>query len=210
MQGVVPLNRLLSKSPLSRRPTPNNDVESLRANECQNDRHDLQVTNRPGIPKEDSTVIIQPVRTYDPRLCANATGRQCFLCITANDGADTNPRNRKHHCKHTRPFVCHEPTCERVPGFTYSGGLLRHQREVHQYHGGPKKLPCCPYKDCERGMSRPFTRLTNLKDHLRRKHGDPPIGSNVLPSSVTTISKSSINQVQKKLEFEVAERATVE
>jgi hypothetical protein len=38
----------------------------------------------------------------------------------------------KHMDKHDRPFKCHEPDCNRDRGFTYAGGLSRHQREVHK------------------------------------------------------------------------------
>lgn len=37
----------------------------------------------------------------------------------------------KHMDKHDRPYKCTMIGCEKIPGFTYSGGLLRHQREVH-------------------------------------------------------------------------------
>lgn len=33
--------------------------------------------------------------------------------------------------KHGRPYNFNESTCDQNPGFTYSGGLLAHEREVH-------------------------------------------------------------------------------
>ncbi|KAJ5480241.1 hypothetical protein N7530_005750 [Penicillium desertorum] len=33
----------------------------------------------------------------------------------------------KHMDKHDRPYKCYEPNCDKIQGFTYSGGLLRHQ-----------------------------------------------------------------------------------
>ena len=72
--------------------------------------------------------------------------------------------------KHTRPYVCEEPGCEKIQGFTYSGGLLRHQREVHKQHGGPKTPRMCPHRDCKRSTGAGFSRKENLQEHLRRVH----------------------------------------
>ena len=41
--------------------------------------------------------------------------------------------------KHDRPYKCNVKGCEKLQGFTYSGGLLRHEREVHKMHGGTNK-----------------------------------------------------------------------
>ena len=72
--------------------------------------------------------------------------------------------------KHNRPYVCEEDGCEKIQGFTYSGGLLRHQREVHRQHGGPKASCVCPYRDCKRSTGAGFSRKENLSEHLRRVH----------------------------------------
>jgi len=72
--------------------------------------------------------------------------------------------------KHTRPYVCREPGCEKIQGFTYSGGLLRHEREVHKQHGGPKAPRMCPHRDCKRSSGIGFSRKENLNEHLRRVH----------------------------------------
>ncbi len=73
--------------------------------------------------------------------------------------------------KHTRPYVCKERGCEKIQGFTYSGGLHRHQREVHHQHGGPKASCLCPHQDCKRSVAgRGFTRKENLTEHIRRVH----------------------------------------
>lgn len=72
--------------------------------------------------------------------------------------------------KHDRPYVCTESGCEKIRGFTYSGGLLRHQREVHKKHGGPKAPLMCPHKICKRSTGKGFTRRENLVEHLRRVH----------------------------------------
>lgn len=82
--------------------------------------------------------------------------------------------------KHNRPYVCDEAGCEKIQGFTYSGGLLRHQREVHRQHGGPKASCMCPHRDCKRSTGTGFSRKENLSEHLRRVHRgvgderDPP------------------------------------
>lgn len=76
----------------------------------------------------------------------------------------------KHMDKHDRPYKCLEPGCDKVQGFTYSGGLLRHQREVHKKNTDTKKPLMCPYADCNRSTGNGFTRQENLKEHLRRRH----------------------------------------
>lgn len=72
--------------------------------------------------------------------------------------------------KHDRPYRCPHPSCAKLQGFTYSGGLLRHEREVHGKHGGPKAQLMCPYPDCKRHSGKGFTRKENLNEHLRRVH----------------------------------------
>lgn len=72
--------------------------------------------------------------------------------------------------KHDRPYKCAETGCEKLQGFTYSGGLLRHQREVHKMHGGTKKPMYCPEPNCKRNAGTGFTRKENLSEHIRRVH----------------------------------------
>src|SRR4051812_18086366 len=72
--------------------------------------------------------------------------------------------------KHDRPYKCAAEGCEKLPGFTYSGGLLRHEREVHGKHGGPKNSFNCPHVNCKRHTNKGFSRLENLNEHLRRVH----------------------------------------
>jgi hypothetical protein len=74
--------------------------------------------------------------------------------------------------KHDRPYKCPAEGCEKLPGFTYSGGLLRHQREVHNLHGGPRKQLNCPHLNCKRYSGKGFSRQENLNEHLRRVHTD--------------------------------------
>ena len=71
--------------------------------------------------------------------------------------------------KHNRPYRCAHPDCAKLQGFTYSGGLSRHEREMHGKHGGPKSSIMCPYSNCKR-KDKGFTRQENLKEHIRRIH----------------------------------------
>ncbi len=72
--------------------------------------------------------------------------------------------------KHDRPYKCAAEGCEKLPGFTYSGGLLRHEREVHGKHGGPKNSFYCRHLNCKRHSGKGFSRQENLNEHLRRVH----------------------------------------
>ena len=78
----------------------------------------------------------------------------------------------KHMDRHERPYKCHEPGCEVTQGFTYSGGLLRHQREVHKMHLSSKEPLFCPFPNCIRATGSGFTRKENLEEHKRRRHYD--------------------------------------
>lgn len=73
--------------------------------------------------------------------------------------------------KHDRPYRCPQAQCAKLQGFTYSGGLLRHEREVHGKHGGPKEQLRCTVPECKRHAGKGFTRKENLNEHLRRVHG---------------------------------------
>jgi len=76
--------------------------------------------------------------------------------------------------KHERPYKCKESGCEKLPGFTYSGGLLRHQREVHKIGATRKNSLFCDQPNCKRGPGgEGFTRKENLAEHKRRVHQRP-------------------------------------
>ncbi|OTB09265.1 hypothetical protein M426DRAFT_135405 [Hypoxylon sp. CI-4A] len=79
----------------------------------------------------------------------------------------------KHMDKHDRPYKCLEPGCEKLSGFTYSGGLTRHEKEVHGKRGGSKNKLFCPHGNCKRHEGKFFTRMENLNEHLRRCHTPP-------------------------------------
>lgn len=95
----------------------------------------------------------------------------------------------KHMDKHDRPYKCAVKGCEKLQGFTYSGGLLRHEREVHKMHGGTKKSLFCPFPDCKRSSGSGFTRKENLAEHIRRVHRrsstSADLGHMVIPRSDT-------------------------
>lgn len=98
----------------------------------------------------------------------------------------------KHMDKHDRPYKCMEPGCDKIQGFTYSGGLLRHQREVHKKNINAKKPLMCPYADCNRSTGHGFTRQENLKEHLRRRHMHTENGpSSELPNIVSELDGAS-------------------
>ncbi|KAL2000271.1 hypothetical protein VTN02DRAFT_3334 [Thermoascus thermophilus] len=105
----------------------------------------------------------------------------------------------KHMDKHDRPYKCMEPGCDKIQGFTYSGGLLRHQREVHKKNSSSKKPLMCPYPDCNRSTGNGFTRQENLKEHLRRRHmhtenGTSPELATVQTPDVDSMRAASLSQ----------------
>jgi hypothetical protein len=93
-------------------------------------------------------------------------------CWTLVSRCNSNKVSSKHMDKHDRPYKCPAEGCEKLPGFTYSGGLLRHEREVHNKHGGPRKQLNCPHLNCKRHTGKGFSRQENLNEHLRRVHTD--------------------------------------
>lgn len=111
---------------------------------------------------------------------------------------------QKHMDKHNRPYVCEEPGCEKIQGFTYSGGLLRHQREVHRQHGGPKASCMCPHRDCKRSTGVGFSRKENLYEHLRRVHRgvgnerDPQQAAANAPVSASTLQRLGSDNGSRK------------
>jgi len=98
----------------------------------------------------------------------NTAGK--FECQNCHQIFDRKCEWNKHMDKHERPYKCDKPQCAKLLGFTYSGGLLRHEREVHSMHGGPKEQLFCPIKHCKRHTEQGFTRRENLQEHLRRVH----------------------------------------
>ncbi|KAL2160615.1 hypothetical protein VTH06DRAFT_1303 [Thermothelomyces fergusii] len=129
-------------------------------------------------PKEESPNATTPQRVKaipkpDREVTRNLEGK--FICTWP--GCSEEPKEftrkcewNKHMDKHDRPYKCGAAGCEKLPGFTYSGGLLRHEREVHGKHGGPKNSFYCPHPNCKRHSGKGFSRQENLNEHLRRVH----------------------------------------
>lgn len=130
------------------------------------------------LAKEDSPTATTPSRIKaipkpDREVTKNIEGK--FVCTWPGCSEDIREFGRKcewnkHMDKHDRPYKCAAEGCEKLPGFTYSGGLLRHEREVHGKHGGPKNSFNCPHVNCKRHTGKGFSRLENLNEHLRRVH----------------------------------------
>ena len=87
--------------------------------------------------------------------------------------------------KHERPYKCEAAGCEKLQGFTYSGGLLRHQREVHKMHGGTKDPLYCPFATCKRSQGTGFTRKENRDEHVRRVHRRATDGADLITGKRT-------------------------
>ena len=112
----------------------------------------------------------------------------------------------KHMDKHERPYKCLERGCERLLGFTYSGGLLRHNREVHKKNLSTRNPLYCPFHNCNRNSAsgHGFTRLENLNEHKRRRHPgeEPPttprIDSSISPADSAYKRKRNVNSVHEE------------
>ena len=76
---------------------------------------------------------------------------------------------KKHIDRHQRPYVCENPECKSLRGFTYKGGLHRHQREVHQTETGLRGMFYCSAPGCKR-HTHGFPRRENMEEHVRRIH----------------------------------------
>lgn len=150
----------------------------------------------------------------------NAVGQ---ICCDHSDcaGKDVTFRRRcewsKHMDKHERPWKCNEPGCETSPGFTYSGGLLRHQREVHRMYQSTRQPLFCPFPSCNRSSGTGFTRRENLEEHKRRRHlGEPaPTSPEQTSSSPASTTRSHMQPPARKrlrdaVEFERDEDDDVE
>ncbi|TPX10779.1 uncharacterized protein E0L32_008348 [Thyridium curvatum] len=141
----------------------------------------------PELTKEDSPatsptpVRIKAIPKPERDIQKNANGMyECSWPSCEEDVKEFSRRCEwnKHMDKHERPYRCLAEGCEKLPGFTYSGGLLRHEREVHNKHGGPKNPLHCPHPNCKRHSGKGFSRQENLNEHLRRVHtgeGGAPI-----------------------------------
>ncbi|KAI9046677.1 hypothetical protein LZ554_009417 [Drepanopeziza brunnea f. sp. 'monogermtubi'] len=74
---------------------------------------------------------------------------------------------------HLKPYKCKVVACKDLQ-FSSTACLLRHEREAHAMHGHGDKPFACTYDGCERGVpGNGFPRHWNLRDHMKRVHGDP-------------------------------------
>ncbi|KAI9802680.1 MAG: hypothetical protein M1825_002702 [Sarcosagium campestre] len=125
----------------------------------------------------DEATPSKPIRTPRPRQPRSRSeenpprdenGIYCKKCQEA--GVRRSFSQKKHVDTHDRPYKCMDSICSNLPGFTYPGGLQRHQKEVHHLHGGPPKALLCPHRSCTRSTGPSFSRKENLNEHLRRRH----------------------------------------
>ncbi|KAK5662995.1 hypothetical protein OQA88_6409 [Cercophora sp. LCS_1] len=155
--------------------------------------------------KEDSPTAITPTRIKpipkpDREVTKNGDGK--FVCTFPECTEEVKEFGRKcewnkHMDKHDRPYKCAADGCEKLPGFTYAGGLLRHEREVHGKHGGPKQSFHCPHLNCKRHGGKGFSRAENLNEHLRRVHTQNG-GQNGVVEAETDDAGSEIAAGQKR------------
>ncbi|KAI4745710.1 hypothetical protein E4T50_03962 [Aureobasidium sp. EXF-12298] len=158
--------KLETESPLmspAKSSSPANDSESQDVSQIKNGDDE----------RRSSSVVFSPssFKPLNHRRTApkhNDAGK--FECQNCHQIFDRKCEWNKHMDKHERPYKCDKPQCAKLLGFTYSGGLLRHEREVHGMHGGPKEQLFCPIKHCKRHTEQGFTRRENLQEHLRRVH----------------------------------------
>ncbi|KKA29394.1 hypothetical protein TD95_003863 [Thielaviopsis punctulata] len=166
------------------------------------------VLNSTSLPAQDTTVSSQsqtqspsqpkartrPITKPEREIHKQSDGKyHCTFadCSDAHRAFNRRCEWNKHMDKHERPYRCDQSGCEKLPGFTYSGGLLRHQREVHGKHGGPKKTVNCPHLSCKRHTGKGFSRQENLNEHLRRVHTSDTSGIASPPDEVHSLSDES-------------------
>jgi len=95
--------------------------------------------------------------------------------------------------KHERPYKCQEKLCEHLQGFTYSGGLIRHNKEVHL--GTGKNEIFCTAQDCKR-RTRPFTQKGNLQEHVRRVHSSTVSHQGLSTEEATSTLMDEVEQLK--------------
>jgi hypothetical protein len=103
------------------------------------------------------------------------TGSKCVILYVIRSTPRElilSPIISKHMDTHERIYRCLQPECSKLKGFTYAGGLQRHEKHVHKMHGVVEFY--CPQATCNRaeGGGKPFTRKENRADHLQRKHNN--------------------------------------
>ncbi|ODA80751.1 hypothetical protein RJ55_03710 [Drechmeria coniospora] len=139
----------------------------------ESDRFPDSKDDSPAVGSPSSVSRLRAVAKPDREVSKGPDGKYHCTIAECKDEARVFSRKcewNKHMDKHERPYRCPVDGCEMLPGFTYSGGLLRHEREVHGMHGGPKNTVNCPHPNCKRHTGKGFSRQENLNEHLRRVH----------------------------------------
>lgn len=153
--GFRPINREMSLNNFRPPSSPSSQPHENSLLDVDEDRSE-GTSDNVNLPTSPSAIIPtidekgQRVCTFDG-CTAPPFARQCEF--------------KKHADRHQRPYVCKKPECARLKGFTYQGGLLRHEREIHQ----ERSLFYCPVQKCKR-HAQGFTRKENMEEHLRRIH----------------------------------------
>ncbi|KAL3424271.1 C2H2 type zinc finger domain protein [Phlyctema vagabunda] len=94
-----------------------------------------------------------------------------LYCNTCAQYVKTRSELKKHHLRHTKPFVCNVPECSRKDGFSTVNDLDRHKRSKHP-HISPStrnKAFHCIFPGCK-SKDKVWPRLDNFKSHLKRVH----------------------------------------
>ena len=111
-----------------------------------------------------------------------------------------NQNSSKFVDSHLKPYRCKVDSCQNVR-FSSTACLLRHEREAHAMHGHGDKPYACIHEDCSRSLpENGFSRNWNLRDHIRRVHGD--YGTSINSQNGSSFSRrgpaSALVRSQKK------------
>ncbi|KAG9241947.1 C2H2 transcription factor [Calycina marina] len=185
------------------------ELQNIDEIPTNNDIHHEDIP--PEEQREPSPIIQKPEREF-----VRENGR--FICTFEGCTEEKRDFGRKcewskHMDKHDRPYKCLQENCAKLPGFTYSGGLLRHQREVHNQHGGPKKQLNCPHATCKRHHGKGFSRMENLTEHLRRVHTDNmlplPPAEDEMVEAANDVGGAKTGQKRKRAALQLEEQEDV-
>lgn len=122
-------------------PMPSADMNSYNHQGLDTAQEDA-IENLPQLQGNDTDAPSpgrsKPIPKPDREVTKGENGR--YVCTWVGCTEEVRDFGRKcewskHMDKHDRPYKCPAEGCEKLPGFTYSGGLLRHEREVHGKHG---------------------------------------------------------------------------
>ena len=107
-----------------------------------------------------------------------------------------------HLDSHLKPYQCKFDKCSNTY-FSYIGGLIRHEREVHGMHGHEAESLLCEIEECKRAHKNyGFQSRYSLLEHLRRVHGysvsEPSKNSDSLLPSDSSSHKDPTNSQRKR------------